>query len=190
MNKDICKIYKDAKLPPCAELLLNSNPIIKDNKLIYKNLNRLFFFISVNNSVKLPDTFDVNLQISLYHYIVGLFLHSFLNDKNKYEENTKIVKDEKTNELIHKIIKDPPKDLSDNYQYSLIFIYANNNAILNPFTYTITIKPLIFYILLVLNRIENHPGLFFVNNDYVLEDTINFILATLHIELPPNILYN
>jgi hypothetical protein len=44
--------------------------------------------------------------------------------------------------------------------------------------------------LFVINRAEDNPGLFFINNSYVTEDTINFILSELNIQCPFNPLYN
>lgn len=188
--KNICHMYDNAKLSACSKFLGNTNPLIKDNRIIYQNLNRLFFFISIENNQNSDDTFSANLQISLNHYIVGLFIHNLLIDKSNYDQNLKITDDEKSNKVVHNLIQNPPSNLKQDLNYYLILVYANQNAILNPFNYSIKIKPLTFYILLILNRIEKNPGLFFVNNDHVTEDTINFILASLHIEIPKNLLYN
>lgn len=180
--KNLCKIYNGYKLDDCAQFLGNSNPLTNKKNLIYKNLNRLFFFISLdNNDQNNSDLFQVSIQISLSHYIIGLIIHNLLLDKTKYEKDYKIASDEKQNKLIHTLIEKLPKNLNDELNYHLVLIYSNNNAILDPFSYSVKIMPLTFVILLILNRFENDPSLFFLNNDYVSFDAINLILASLHI---------
>lgn len=183
-RKKICKLYQDGKIPLCAQYLNNDSPIIKDGKLIFRNLNRLFLFLTIQSKPSSPDTLVINIQISLKHYLIGLFLHNLLQDPSKYQKDLKIDSNPKINSIIHKIIQKPPKKLNTQFDYFLTLSYSNQNAILNPLTYSFPIKPLLFYLLLILNRIENHPGLFFINNDFVIEDTINFALAALHLELP------
>lgn len=180
--KKLCKIYNGYKLDDCAQFLGNSNPLIKNNSIIYRNLNRLFFFISLdNNNQKNTDLFQINIQISLSHYLIGLIIHNLLLDKTKYEKDYKIASDEKQNKLIHTLIEKLPNNLNNDFNYNLILVYSNNNAILTPFTYSVKILPLTYVILLILNRFENDPSLFFINNDYVSFDAINLILASLHI---------
>jgi len=175
-------MYKNYKLSDCSNFLGNSNPLIKNGKIIFRNLNRLFFFISLNNNNKNnEDLFEINIQISLSHFLIGLIIQSILLEKTKYEKDAKIASDEKTNKIIHKLLQKPPKKLRQDYNYYLILTFSNNNAIFNPFSYSIKIKPLTFVILLILNRFENNPSLFFFNNDYVTEDTINYLLASIHI---------
>lgn len=188
-RRKICNLYKDSEIPPCAQYLGNDFLLLKDGKLIYRNLNRFFFFISLNSNHS-NKSFDINIQINIKQFIIGLFLHEILQDPSKYQKDCEIDADPKTNSLIHKLIQNPPKQINEEYNYSLILVYSNQDSILNPFTYTLSIKPLVFYILLILNRIENHPGFFFVNNNYVTEDAFNFALASLFIECPMNELYN
>lgn len=189
-KKDCCKKYKGGKIPPCAQYLNNNWLLIKDGKLIYRNLNRLFFFVRVQSKPSSLDSLEANIQISLQHYIIGIFLHELLQDFNKYNKECTIASDPKTNSYIHKLLQNPPDKLNDQYNFSLTLSYSNQDAILNPFTYSFPIKPLLFYILLIINRIENHPGLFFANNNLVTEDTINFVLASMNLELPMSELYN
>ena len=48
-NKKHCKCkFQDFKLPPCAEFLGNINPIIGNGNIIYRNNNRLYFFLCFN----------------------------------------------------------------------------------------------------------------------------------------------
>ena len=82
-----------------------------------------------------------------------------------------------------RVLKNNP-EVSVDYIPSLSIVVSNSNAILNVFTNTINITPLNYYILFVLNRLENHPGLFFGNNAYVTEDPINFNLASLALRFP------
>ena len=43
-NDKFCNNLNDYELPPCAKFLGSNNPFVKDGKIIYKNLNRLYFF--------------------------------------------------------------------------------------------------------------------------------------------------
>lgn len=185
---DLCNLYKDGIVPPCAQYL-NNNLIIKDGILIFRNLNRLFFFISIQNDSS-SISFEANYQISMKHYIIGLFLYELFKDFSKYDKDCKIDSDPKTNKFIHKLIQNPPKKLNEKYKYFLTLVYSNQDAIVNPFTYNIEIKAIIFYILIVLSRFENNPGLFFANNNFVSDDPINFILSSMHLKCPMNELYN
>ena len=51
MSKKNCNPFDGGEVPPCSELLGNSNPIIKDKELIFKNNNRVFYFISTNSQI-------------------------------------------------------------------------------------------------------------------------------------------
>lgn len=178
-----CKKYINGKIPPCSQLLGNLNPLIKDGKIIFRNLNRLFYFISINpKDLTISPNFNLNIQISLPTYIIGVFIDLIEKKKINYSKDIKIHDNEEINNFIHECINNP-KDGSNNYYPSLTLIYTNNNAILAPFTYNINISFNNFIILFALNRIENNPGLFFINNSFVTEDAINFILSTIDITL-------
>lgn len=175
-----CFLYEGGKIPPCSEMLGNMNPIIKDNKLIFRNLNRLFYFLSLQTSRK-KQSLNLNIQISLYNYLIGLFLLELEDNIEKIKGEPKLHDDDMINALIYEMLKNPPQ-IKDNFEANLVLVYSNNNAIMNPLTYELVISPLTFLILLIINRLENHPGLFFINNSYVTEDLVNFMLSELHIE--------
>jgi hypothetical protein len=192
-----CNIYEGADLPPCTKLLNGDNPLIKEGRLIFRNYNRVYFFISAStkpidmNELTPMNTTTIitNVQISLCTFIIGLFLSQILCNTSKYDPSCTIHQDPKINSFIHESIKNPP-NLNFNLSANLTFLYSNSNAILHPFIYTKVIPPLAFFILFVINRAEDNPGLFFINNSYVTEDTINFILSELNIQCPFNQFYN
>ena len=176
-----CNLFEEGKIPPCSNLLGSDNPIIKDGKVIFRNFNRFFYFISLNSHSKNPEI-NLNIQISLYNYLIGLFLILIEQDQSEFQKKPKIHDDEQINNFIYECLEKPPL-IKNNFDATLILTYSNQNAILNPFTYNLKISPLSFLILFVINRFENHPGLFFVNNSYVTEDLINYVLAEMHFEL-------
>ncbi|MEL7564650.1 MAG: hypothetical protein AAGU27_07180 [Dehalobacterium sp.] len=198
--KPNCNIYEGGKIPPCSAFLNNSNPIIKDGKLIYRNNNRLFYFIStapetpLNNSSTAPVTtnsitnapfISTNIQISLYTFVIGLYINQVQLNMIEYDKNNPIHSEKDVNDFIHNQIQDLPK-LNVNFVPTLSLVISNGNAILPPFTYTINITPLNYFILFILDRIEGNPGLLFFNNSFATEDPINFILASMNIQLPLN----
>ena len=75
-----------------------------------------------------------------------------------------------------------PSEVIINYQTQLILVYSNNNAILTPIEYAINISPTNYLILLAINRLENNPGLLFINNSYATKDFINLILSEIDIQ--------
>ena len=46
-NKSFCNSFDDFTLPPCAKFLGNVNPLINNGKIIYRNLNRVYSFLSL-----------------------------------------------------------------------------------------------------------------------------------------------
>jgi hypothetical protein len=249
MKSDNCNPYEGGEVPPCYKFLGNINPIIIDGQLIFRNDNRVYYFISTSSTKTIqfdagnnsggkfgstgtegfaepvdpmgpadkaeqtgpadpsgstdgyepigPDsdgntgicsTFGntntvTNLQISLPTYIIGLYIHEVQLGNIIYSEKNVIHSDKRTNAFIHKTLKRKPVITVD-YIPSLSLVMSNSTAILNFFTNTINITPLNYFILFVLNRLENHPGLFFGNNAYITEDPINFTLASLSLRFP------
>ena len=181
MRKINCNKYADGKLPPCASLLGNSNPLIKDNKIIFRNLNRLFYFICIQprDSTKTARIF-INIQISLSTFIIGLFINQIECKNVEYNDKENIHSDDKINAFIHSSIKNPHQ-LDFEHRAFLSLVYSNGNAILTPLQYNIDISLNNFLILLAINRIENDPSLLFVNNSEASEDIINFILSEIDI---------
>lgn len=191
MNSDNCNPYAGGEVPPCSVFLGNVNPIIKDGKLIFINENRIFYFISTSmtkqntsNKCSLGSSSTVtNLQISLNTFLIGLYINEVQLGNIKHKQGNSIHSDKKTNDFINKTLKKNPNVIVD-YNPSLAIVISNSNAILSLYTNMITITPLNYYILFMLNRMENNPGLFFGNNAYVTDDPINFTLASLAINFP------
>ncbi|MCI6691841.1 MAG: hypothetical protein MR510_05080 [Clostridium sp.] len=192
MSKKNCNPFDGGEVPPCSELLGNSNPIIKDKELIFKNNNRVFYFISTNSQINNSTTgcyslgcsnVQTNLQISLETFLVGLYINEVEIGNIKHNKETTIHNNEAANAFINTTLENKP-DITVDYNPELIIVISNNNAILALYTNVINISPLNYYILFILNRLENHPGLFFGNNSYATEDEINFTLAELAIRFP------
>ncbi|MFA7435232.1 MAG: hypothetical protein WC006_02575 [Bacilli bacterium] len=171
-----CKKYEGSKLPPCVDLLGNANPITKDGKIIFRNLNRLYYFICLEPNEDKDPKIYLNIQISLPTYIIGLVLDLIDSKKIDYSADFIIHSKEDVNKFIHKSIKEPTK-LKSEYKTFLSLVYSNGNAILTPFMYKVDITLNNFLILLSINRIESNPSLLFINNSEALEDIFNFILA-------------
>lgn len=191
MKKDNCNKYVDAKLPPCANFLGNNNPIIKNGKLIFRNMNRLYYFIATSPKTKnsgkkkvftTPQLYT-NIQISLTTYIIGLFIDMIEKEKIIYDKEYPIHSNKEINDYIHQTIAQPP-DTIINYQTQLTLVYSNGNAILTPIQYTVDISSTNYLILLTINRLESDPGLLFINNSYATPDIINLILSEIDINFP------
>ncbi len=192
MRKNNCNPFAGGKVPPCSAFLGNTNPIIKDGQLIFTNDNRVFYFISTtsnttnntsNNSQLGTSNVQTNLQISLTTFLVGLYINEVQLGNISHSGKNAIHNDTAANEFINKTLENNP-EVNVDYIPSLVIVVSNTNAILSIYTNTINITPLNYYILFILNRLENHPGLFFGNNAYATEDPINFSLATLALRFP------
>jgi len=191
--------YEGGKVPPCSAYLGNVDPIIKDGKVIYRNENRVFFFISTvleSNNVKYPppepetsspiaeEPFtSSNLQISLTTFIVGMYINQIQLGKLKYDDTVPIHSDEAADEFIRQTLRNPPQ-INTNYLTTLSLIVSHPNAVIPLYTRAINITVLNYYILFVLNRLENNPGLFFGNNSFVEENPINIDFAALNLQFP------
>ena len=190
--------YSDGVVPPCSEFLGDKEPIIKDGKLIYRNLNRIYCFIStsprfvaantqgkyqVDGAIRHLPTVSTNLQISLTTFIIGLYIDQVQLGSIKYEKGAAIHSDEAANKFIHKSLQASPEVVLEDTP-KLAFIYSNGNALLPLVSATWEITPLNYYILFVLNRLESDPGLFFGNNSFVTKEPINFDLASLNLQFP------
>jgi hypothetical protein len=190
--------YEGGKIPPCSAFLNNTNPIIKDGKIIYRNLNRVFCFLSTVQKAISSDTIyesdtsnklhykpftSTNLQISLTTYIIGLYINQIQNSIINYSEDTIIHSNETANKFIHELLQRSP-NVNLDCTPKLSFIYSNTNAILPLVSNDIEITALNYYILFILNRLENEPGLFFGNNSFATTNPINLTLSGLYLEFP------
>lgn len=191
MSKNNCNPFAGGKVPPCSAFLGNTNPIIKDVQLIFTNDNRVFYFIrttsntsdSSNNSQLGTSNVQTNLQISLTTFLVGLYINEVQLGNISHSKKNTIHNDMAANDFINSTLENNP-EVNVDYTPSLVIVVSNTNAILSIYTNTINITPLNYYILFILNRLENHPGLFFGNNAYATEDPINFSLAALALRFP------
>ena len=191
MDNDNCNPFAGGKVPPCSAFLGNVDPIIKDGELIFINNNRVFYFIRTTSSTTLSrdnsslgDTnTQTNLQISLATFLVGLYINEVELGNIIHSEKNIIHNDGAANDFINTTLENKPEVTVD-YTPALVIVVSNNNAILSLYTNSINISPLNYYILFILNRLENNPGLFFGNNAYVTEDPINFSLAELALRFP------
>ncbi|MFZ7101490.1 MAG: hypothetical protein ACOWWO_02385 [Peptococcaceae bacterium] len=188
-----CNLYEGGELPPCSAFLNNANPIIKDGKVIFRNENRLFYFINTTSANSSAEngadsaagaaSLITNLQISLPTYIVGLFINQVQLNEIPYDKDCTIHSDQTVNTFIHESLQNPP-ELKVDFLPALSLVISNGNAILTPFTYTLNISPLNYFILFFINRLEGNPGLVFVNNSFATEDLLNFLLAELNFQFP------
>ena len=182
-----CRCYNinafKGELPPCAQFLDNSSPLIKDNTLIYRNLNGIYSFISINPVSTSNISTSVNLQISISNFIIGLYISQIQDKIIEYDNNSVIHNNKKANDFIHKALNNNIS-IDEDINASLFFLITNNNAILPLYTATINITPLNLYIIIVLHALENNPALFFGNNDYTFENEINFYLTSLSLKFP------
>lgn len=177
-----CNI-NNGELPPCAKFLNNSAPLISDDMLIYRNLNGIYCFLSVNPSTNNKITTSVNLQISISNFIIGLYISQIQDKIIEYDSNAVIHNNKKANNFVHKALSNNIS-IDEDLNASLIFFITNNNAILPLYTATIDITPLNLYIIIVLHVLENNPALYFGNNDHTFENAINFYLASLSLKFP------
>ncbi|AWZ47887.1 hypothetical protein C3495_03245 [Clostridiaceae bacterium 14S0207] len=188
-----CNLFEGAVLPPCTKFLGGYSPLIKDGKFIYPNYNRLFLFLTYNYPLSEPPNYDpkdittyslqqnANLQISLYDFLIGLFINEVQKDIIKYDSSMKI-HDNKYADRFIKTLINANFDVFSDFIPSLSFVISNSNAILSLYTADVKISPINFYIIFMLNRIENEPALKYGNNCYVTPDYINYELANLFIK--------
>lgn len=200
MKKDAgCNLYEGGVVPPCCAFLGNIEPLIKDGKIIYRNENRVFFFISTifdpsaraslpgepettNPITERPYT-SSNLQISLATFLTGMYINQIQLGNIIYDQTSAITSDETADEFIHQTFQNPP-EIVTNYETTLSIIVSHSGSVIPLYTQAWHITPLSYYILFILNRLENNPGLFFGNNSFVEDDPINFVLASLNIQFP------
>ncbi len=199
MYESYCNnIYSGGVVPPCAAFLSDTNPIIKDGKIIYRNLNRIFCFISTSPKPPStqtqgerpnPSTFNflpstsTNLQISLTTFLIGLFINQVQLGYIKYENQIPIHPNKAVDEFIHEALQISP-EVKIEYTPNLTFVYSNGNAILPLISSTQQITPLNYYILFILNRFENNPALLYGNNSFITRNPINFDLSALNQQFP------
>ena len=192
-NSDCRNKFDDFKLPPCAKFLGNINPFVKDGKIIYRNNNRLYFFLTYNYTMYNNITYDSlnpatfnnisnsNIQVEPYYFFIGLYINEVQKGNIKYNENIKIHDNTYADGFIKNV-------LSNNYEINNIFIpsltYAisNSSAILPFYLATIEISLINYYIIFMISRFYSEYGLLFSDNAYVTNDFINNALASIYVE--------
>lgn len=188
-----CNKFSDFTIPPCAEFLGSNNPFVKNGKFIYKNLNRVYFFLTFNysmlNNVNYdtlnPSTFNFvtngNLQIELYCFLIGLYINEIEKGNIKYDSEVKIHDNENADKFIKEVIESN-YELNESFIPALTYTISNSNAILAFYTGVINISMTNFYIILMLSRFYSDYGLLFSDNSYVTNDFINRTLANIYFE--------
>ena len=193
-NKDKCyNFFEEFQLPPCAKFLGNNNPWVKDGKIIYRNNNRLYFFLSFNtyqltnityNPVD-PKTYNIlgngNLQIDPYYFFIGLYINGVQRGEIKYDKDEDIHEDKEADGFIKKIL-DNDYTLNNNFKPSLTYIISNTSAVIPFYTGIIDISPINYYIVLMLSRSYGDYGMLFSDNAYVTNDFINNTLASMYFQ--------
>lgn len=186
--------FQNAVLPPCAQLLGSYNPLIRNGQLMFRNYNRLFFFLTYNSlstensnyNPKDVKTYsfqeNANIQISVYDFLIGLFINEIQCGKRKYDSSIKIHDNKEVDRFIKNLIENNYEDIFDQFIPSLTYVISNSNAILSLYTGTIEISPINFYIVLMMNRFSNDLSLLYGNNSYVTPDFINYSLSNIFIQ--------
>ena len=192
-NDKFCNNLIDYELPPCAKFLGSNNPFVKDGKIIYKNLNRLYFFLTFNtyelmNSTYNPldsstynSTANGNLQIEPYYFFIGLYINAVQRGEIKYDKEEPIHEDKDADGFIKKIL-DNDYTVSNNFIPSLTYLISNSEAVIPFFTGNIQISPINYYIVLMLSRSYGNYGMLYSDNAFVTNDFINCTLANMYFQ--------
>jgi hypothetical protein len=199
MSKHKKKLYTDEainlKLPPCAEYLGSYSPLIANGKLIIPNLNRSYYFISTTKEKSslqeysaedfstYPTFINSNLQISLTTFIIGLVINKIQSSSINYTANMCFHENNTINKFIHRILNSNTI-VNASFVPSLLYTISNSNAIRPLYVSDVAISPLNYYILFIINRLENDPNLLMANNSFVTIDPLNLGLADIKIIYP------
>ena len=115
--KNYCNRFDDYSVPPCAKFLGSVNPLVKDGKVVYRNINRLYLFLSYNysrlateeynylNPLTFNNKVNGNLQIDLYCFIIGLYINEVEKGNIQYNSNIKIHDDKNADKFIKEIME-------------------------------------------------------------------------------------
>lgn len=191
-NRNKCNEFNDFTIPPCAQYLGNNNPIIHNGKIIYRNNNRLYFFLSYNyskirgenynplNPLSFNTRTNGNLQIELYYFLIGLYINEVEKGNIEFDSNISIHDDKNADEFIKKVMG-KCYDLDSLFVPSLTYVISNSSAVLPFYVGTIEISIRNFYIILMLSRFYSDYGLLFSDNAYVTDDFINRALADIYV---------
>lgn len=188
--------FEGYKLPPCAQYLGNTNPLVKDGEVLYRNLNRLYLFLSYNysqldnivynplNPLTYNTKVNGNLQIDLYTFIIGIFINEVQIGNILFNENMIIHNNKEADLFIKSIIENDMAqeyEISSTFIPSLSYLISNASAVIPFYTGNVEISIINFYIITMLSRFSNEVGLFFSDNAYITNDFINETLANIYI---------
>lgn len=192
-NSGCCNKFNDFKLPPCAKFLGNINPFVKDGKIIYRNNNRVYFFLTYNytmyNNITYnplnPATFNnranSNIQIEPYYFIIGLYINEVQKGNIKFNENVKIHDNTYADGFIKNVLGNE-YEINNIFIPSLTYMISNASAVIPFFVGTVEISLINYYIILMISRFYSEYGLLFSDNAYVTNDFINNALASMYVE--------
>lgn len=174
-------------IPPCSKYLGNALPFLKDCRFIYLNQNRIFTFLSTSplNNSSTKTTLSTNLQISLKNFIIGYYINEVQKNLAYYDSNVEIHSNKIINKLIHELLN-ISSEVKVPFTTFLTLTISNGNAIQPFINYSDDIAALNYIIVFILHNIESNPALYYGNNSYVTNNTINQILASQNISLPIN----
>lgn len=187
-----CK-FQDFKLPPCAEFLGNYNPLVYNGHVIYRNTNRLYFFLCFNNNGDIGKTYNPAepltfnnihggcIQIEPYLFFIGVYINEFQKGNMANFNETKIHDDNNADEFIKSVLSNTydTNNVNSEVVPTLSYVISNSNAILPLFSAYIEIRPINYYIILMLSRFYGDYGLLFGDNSYVTNDFVNETLASI-----------
>ena len=185
--------FNEFSIPPCVEWFGSHNPFVRDGKFIYKNYNRVYFFLSFNytrnsgseydtaNPFTFNSTGNGNLQIELYCFLIALYINEIEKGNIEYDKEIRIHDDENADKFIKTIIENN-YEIDNTFIPSLTYLISNSNAVIPFFTGVIEISMSNFYIILMISRFYSDYGLLFSDNAYVTNDFINRTLANIYIE--------
>lgn len=111
-------------------------------------------------------------------FFIGVYINEFQKGNMANFNETKIHDDNNADEFIKSV-------LSNNYEINiskvptLAYVISNSNAILPLFSAYIEIRPINYYIILMLSRFYGDYGLLFGDNSYVTNDFVNETLASI-----------
>ena len=196
--KNYCNRFDDYSVPPCAKFLGSVNPLVKDGKVVYRNINRLYLFLSYNysrlateeynylNPLTFNNKVNGNLQIDLYCFIIGLYINEVEKGNIQYNSNIKIHDDKNADKFIKEIMENN-YEFNSSFIPSLTYLISNSSAVIPFYTGVIEISITNFYIILMLSRFYSDYGLLFSDNAYITNDFINRTLANIYVEFncPP-----
>ncbi|WBW95117.1 hypothetical protein [Oceanirhabdus sp. W0125-5] len=172
-------------LPPCSKYLDNRNPILSNCMWLFRNDNRVYNFLATSPTdlASRETTLFTNLQISFTNYIIAYYIRQVQKNCAHYDKNLQIHSNKNINNLIHQLLKNK-SNLKLPFTAFIRLVVSNSSAILPLINFSEDISQLNYLIIFILHNIDKHPGLAFGNNNYILNNFVNQLLASLNIPIP------